>query len=877
MEAVQLLPCQTYGAFSTLMNEPPISSLQVQLSQDNYALQAQALLCIDPRKGFFHAMLSYRVSPDQDFVTKLHDKIHLLNHSKMDSFPWPAAFHQDSSAQGSNIRVFQDAFCLKDGMGWEGDGSLQSGGFVGALKLSVVFVPLFSAKVDQSGHLQPVGSIGQMADLEGNDKQDNVLLELVLARELYLQSRQSNKSILLPCSRILPLFYNKAVFDAAKKLPNRPSALTNSKALSIMKSIGFSDSHLSKELKDGTLSPADVWSFYGQFQGIMLYERGAEKYQVEAGAMAVIGVVADSASAFKLNDLDANYAQLYELFDFLSSLNMAHYTKVFATHNITSVFDLSSLNVQDDTVIKLIAEHGVKSTDSSVAAEIVKLRSTIAAAKGSRHSKLLNDRFRDFIDQDASLVTLLQSSSLVDHVLSKTLFLALVFIICLGLAIWRIVKLSSAAIDETLYFPNDLPSRFAMNALQVVFLLLSCIAVLVCRLRSPRDGRYAFVVAVGCYFCALVWMLAVSISSAIKTNCHFCANVDELVSSQKSPLLNILNQPWQCFPVAVLMWTMMFRQDLLVPLSLGATVFFHALPGFVFLIYFGSFKSISATQYIVNSLMWLLAFGVIKLLLLIGKHRASEIYAINELKANSQYEIVRSKFKDNIAFFKAGDIPATGFMTLKSLCPARPDVSEFSSLQMLSSCSIFQDTASFQDLFWHFKVVGRERVCQQHSTFESLVRDAEFINIPFQEWVSSWLTGGPSEDTIHKYLHHNDGGGIDAAFVTLSKGTVEHIQLGAAALDRVLGEDIADPCVADAPLIARAGDKVNNEMLTKLLQYGFSHVHAYSSNAIIRGMHVRGPVKHVDRAIAKVVFFNVQLIKSCVIYVSGIPLLWGQV
>jgi hypothetical protein len=821
-------------------------AMSTQTDNDSSRLLTHAIR-IDPRKGFFHAMLSYRVFPDADFVTKLHDKVHLLNHSKMDSFPWPAAFHQDSSVQGSEIRVFQDAFCLKDGMGWEGDGSLQSGGFVGALKLSVVFVPVFSAKVDQQGDLQRVGSIGQIVDLKTQDKQDNVLLELILARELYLQSRNSNQSALLPCSRILPLFYNKAVWDACKLLPTLPSAITNAKALAIMKLIGIPDSELSKEIKDGTLSPAEVWSFYSQFQGIMLYERGAEKYQVEAGAQAIISVVADSASTFKLHDLDVNYAQLYELFDFLSSLNMANYTKVLASHNITNVHDLSSLSIQDDSVIKLIAEHGVKITNSSVAAEIVKLRSAIVASKTSPFSKPLNARLLDFIDEDASLLTMLQSSSVVDHVLSKPLFLVLVFVICFSLAIWRIARLSRAADDATLYFPNNIASRVAMNAFQVVFLLFVCVAVLICRIRSPRGGRYAIVFAAGCYFCAYVWMLVVSIFSAIENNCYDCANVEELVTSQNSPTLNILNQPMLCFPVAVVTLTMAFRQDLLVPYSLGATVLSNSLPGLVFLIYFGALRSISATNYFVYAIIWILVFGVTKLLLYIGNRRASEIYAINELKIISTYQNVRHKFKSNNFFFNIDEAGPCSAITASR--DFQTPLLELPSEEPQSD-SIDLDILRFQDKFWKLITIGDEHIHQQHSTFESLIRDAEFINHPFQDWVSSWLTGGSRLDSMNTYLHR-DHGAIDVSFANLSKSAVERVEIQAA-LHCVLSEDAAHPSDPDAPLIARAGDTVNSHLLEKLSATGISYVHVVNSRTIIRGIHIRGPVKHVDRAIAKV-------------------------
>jgi hypothetical protein len=105
---------------------------------------------INLRVGFFHAFLSYRISSDADLVQKIHDKLHLLagknvSQELLDSSPYPEGFRQDESVFGSRVRVFYDAYCLKDGLGWEGDGDAKHGGFIGAFLLSPVFVPVLSA------------------------------------------------------------------------------------------------------------------------------------------------------------------------------------------------------------------------------------------------------------------------------------------------------------------------------------------------------------------------------------------------------------------------------------------------------------------------------------------------------------------------------------------------------------------------------------------------------------------------------------------------------------------------------------------------------------------------------------------------------------
>jgi hypothetical protein len=283
-------------------------------------------MAIDFRNGFFHAMLSYRVSTDQDFVSKLHDKIHLLapagetNDARMlDSSPYPSGFRRDESVMNSSIRVFQDAYCLRDGMGWEGDGGIKNGGFIGALRLSLVFVPVFSVKVDGSGQLVSPGegSIGGLIELGSQDKQDNVLLELIIARELHVLTKKSGKKALLPCSYILPLFRNKEVWDAARRLPNKPSAVTNAKALLVMQQLGVPSSAVSNELSAGTLTVRAVWDFFTQFQGNMLFDCGKEAFQIVAAAKAIVGVVRESMSDFNFHDQDMNFAQMYVISLFL--------------------------------------------------------------------------------------------------------------------------------------------------------------------------------------------------------------------------------------------------------------------------------------------------------------------------------------------------------------------------------------------------------------------------------------------------------------------------------------------------------------------------------------------------------------------------------
>jgi hypothetical protein len=856
---------------------------------------------IDPRQGFFHAMLSYRVTPDQNLVTKIHDKVHLIgpgaSSSKtgiqhvpmsLDAHPWPAAFSRHKSVLNSALRIFQDSVCLSDGMGWEGDGRPQNGGFVGALRLSVVFVPLFSASLDQNGRV--VGSLGQMIELADNDKQDNVLLELILAREFHLQSKKTTENALFPCSAIFPLLLNEDLFRYAKDLPKLPSKVTNAKALQILKSMGMPDSSISKELKDNRLTVDEVWSFYSAQQGMKMWDRGSETYQVEAAAEAIIQVINRAMSSFKLHDMSINYSQMGELFSFLSALNMANYTKILVRHKITNVFQFSSLSTEENSIVRLVAEDGFQASDSTLAAELFRLKSAIAIAKNSRFSKSLNDRFRDFIDEDASFATLTQSASVLDNCLSKPFGLAVLFLICLCITINACFELAAARdnlnADLKLYFPNNTESRVAWSAMQAIFFFLMCVAVLIAHFRSPRHGRYAIAFAVLFCSCFYFWTIAVSIRSAFENNCQDCAVVNDLVTAQNSVTLNILNQPTSGFPTAVAAITMLFRQDLFVSLSLSTTVLVNSIPGLVFLIYFGTFRDIQATRFLGNAGTWLAFYAVFKALLHIGNQRAKKIYDMNEEKTRNVYKSIRSKYLDkeefgHISFASSSSDASVGlwlrisqfFCRSKHLRMKRSTWREMNSTGGNHSGPTHVNYSLNVPAFWTQEIIGEESIQQQHSSFESLVMDAEYINAPFQEWVSSWLTGGPQIDKVKKHLYHTIGG-LDSAFVNLSKGTAGHVRVEDA-LNCVVDEDVPDVSNPDSPFIARAGNTVVDAMLVKFVKAGVKSVSVVSSNAAISGKHICGPVKHVDRAIAKVLFYT--YFQAVLIVSAGLSLLRRQI
>lgn len=738
---------------------------------------ASHLIRIDVREGFFHAMLSYRVNPDQDFVTKIHDRTHSQSAGSFGQFnaethtldycPWPRSFRRDESFRNSSLRLFQDAYCLKDGVRWEGDGGAHNGGFLGALRLSIVFAPVFSAQ-KKDGIVLPVGSVGQMIQLSEEDTLDNVLLELIVARELHLLSRHSSTKALFPCSYILPLFRSECVWEAAKLLPKTPSTQTNTKAHRVMLSMGIPDSGLSEELRKGTLTVYEVWSFFCQFQGIKLYENGSEKFQIDAAARSILRVVKDSMSEHMFRVMDTNCAQLYELFGFLSEQNIPYYTGILAAHNITSVYKLAVLSERGATKIaQLIAEKGTRQAyASSLACELVKLRSAVAVAKASPLSGSLNSRFRNFIDSDASLVTVLQSSSLFEILLSKKTALVAIFIACLVAALFTLINN-----DSTTTFAESRTMFTIFQSCSIVIYGVQMLAMVVAHVASPRQGKYVLSFAAFLWFCLNTWSYAVSVRSAVYEECKHCAKKDPVVLSQNSVVLNVMCQA--CWPpvFAALSILMLCRQNWCVPLCLTMISATILVPAFVSIYSLPTSSNVlfvlsSVSSYNVPLLtFWLLLYLLFRVFLRIGNQHALCIFARNSSIANEAY---------------------------LNMCP-----NDMERLRLLTHS---QPTASVSDKLGialdKLQKTSGAPIVQPHASFESLIKDAEFINYPFQEWLSTWLSSADAN--------------MDAASNFLCCLSDDH--------NRPHPQPPEDAQFSGA----------------------------------IHGIHVRGPVKHIDRAIAKV-------------------------
>jgi len=841
---------------------------------------------IDARDGFFHAMLSYRVNTDAELVAKIHDKLHLLapNAGKsmshvnqlLDS-PFPEGFKRDDSTLNSSLHVFLDAYCLKDGVGWEGDGSTKSGGFVGAVRLSPVFVPVFSAVevVTESTELarkgSGKGSVGQMINLAHKDMQDNVLLELIVARELHLMAKTSiktnGKNVLAPCSYIFPLFRQDVwKCGAASSLPKTASAITNAKAKHVLKQMDIPNEAISTELRDETLTVHAVFEFFTQFQGIKLYDRGEERFQVAAAANAIISVVDEVRSIVadsKFYDLNMNSSQMNELSGFMSQLNMSNYTAILAIHHVSNVFQLAELKQsRADAIVHSIAEYGVRASEKSMLPiELSKVGSAIHAAQSSPLAKPLNDRFRNFIDRDASFVTMLSSSSLFDIFLSKKLAVLFLFLFS---SIWLMILNYSETVLQIL---EVIP--------RIIIMLACCVSVF----HSPRSGRYTLACAFFVWTLIFFAQFAVSAHSAIFDNCSRCT----YPAPSNLPIVQkILIQQTNWITFSGLLFCTLFKQQhtvlvvfVLQLVQLLICIVMNAIIGWsvlypIFYIFIGP-----AT--------WLFVVVAMQILLYIGNKRAMSFYELNSADVKMAYAALHKNAKGSL-FGNLCPSPSSepqptqslsfGTFARKQQNPERAEASEIpmhpmhahlvvcvsesdqhltsnsdenqreAEAQLLAQRNSANQTKpsgkspkniSIQDMFKTERTLQGE-VLQRQRSFEILIRDAEFINDAFQYWVSSWLSGGPDLHAVEKYFY------------------------------------LAPKHAATQPNYAQQtppqtdGDVETNVQIDQCFRnLSCNPTNPASRDDLIKGIRIRGPLKHVDRAIAKVsaLFYNFNIVLQC--------------
>lgn len=388
------------------------SSSQVALNMDvpqggqHSSGNSFASLMKRPDDELFHCMVSYRVNTDAARARAIHDGLHFkaLNaKKKLDLFvmaKYPAGFNRPREAKNSWLNIFLDKSCLQDSKDWADEG------FLGAILKSLTIIPILSWETAADGGHK--GSVGGLAAHNRDSPIDNVLLELVLAKELHcvLQAfaKASNQNdAIYPCMHIFPIFVQD-LFAKLSTLSDDAPQKTLAKAADVLGSVGIqADAAFMNQ------SVKSIIQFFTKLQGVKYFEFGSNDAANEQVVSRIWGHFKKQSTEFdidrfQLNCFSENNPHGSELLQFLLASDAGYLSRFLMKHEISSVAMLADVRLRDDAVRNLALEVST-ACKRPLLAETVKLVRILNAAAESQSARPLQQRLDDFVDTDASVLT----------------------------------------------------------------------------------------------------------------------------------------------------------------------------------------------------------------------------------------------------------------------------------------------------------------------------------------------------------------------------------------------------------------------------------------------------------------------------------------
>jgi hypothetical protein len=471
---------------------------------------------LNPSEGMFHLFFSYRAAArDPIWVSKLYDTLCLEATSSqrqgkrlplIEKTRFPAKFTCDAFAQQKILNIFWDKACLSDGYPWEGDGTKKGGGFVGAIMQSILFVPVLSSYVDKTDSDKPKGSVHQL--LQANDeKQDNVLVEFIVAKFLHEYSREAGETSLLPCSVVLPLILDEKVFADLGNLQKSISMATNTKAFNVLKAAGYSppSEMIDRAYRDPDAGP-HPWSVYGvvkfflDFQGVLTWKCGENDRDVKECSQRIMAAINNKLSTCKTLtlQLESNNPLAHELRRFIESKFMGHYLCCLDSHGVKSIRALSQL---DKSCVKEISSEMALSMNSSKVEQLCKLKQLVCDAKDTKEAQPLRARLDSFFDRNASWSTALTSTCAVDLLMRRQLYLFIMIAGPILMTVIGLYLLLSPTTYTRVFSVGTEPQSYTHRSISTAVLLFTAaiglgpICMFCSYVGSPRKGRFALAYA----------------------------------------------------------------------------------------------------------------------------------------------------------------------------------------------------------------------------------------------------------------------------------------------------------------------------------------------------------------------------------------------
>jgi hypothetical protein len=376
-----------------------------------------------PDSELFRCMISYRVSSDADLARAIHDRLNFktLNAKKKVEFyaaaKYPSGFARARDAKQSWLNM--DKVCLRPGRDWA------DAGFIPALLQSVTMIPVMSWKESPSCG-PPSGSVGLLAGHNAGSPVDNVLLELVLAKELHStwqaisENASSSRCVLFPCMHIVPV-YTQDFFSKLSTLSDDAPAATDvtlQKAADVLQFVGH---HTSASFMQQSVK--SIITYFTTLQGIKHYDLGATDSANEQVAGLLWDILKMQArdfdiDRFTITAFTQNNPHGSELFEFLKASDAGYLSRLLIRHGIASVALLANLQQSESSIIGL-AQETSKVCNRPLMQETMNIKRVINLAAASPLSLSMRNCLLNFVDKDASVLTAIYSSSAFDIMLCK--------------------------------------------------------------------------------------------------------------------------------------------------------------------------------------------------------------------------------------------------------------------------------------------------------------------------------------------------------------------------------------------------------------------------------------------------------------------------
>lgn len=250
-----------------------------------------------------------------------------------------------------------------------------------------------------------------------DDRVDNVLLELLLAQELHLLGKGQSGST-VACGVILPVFIGD--FPLLDLLSTHASTATNTLASSILSACKLDVSPLCL-----SRSVRDIVSFFLDFQGIRLSDYCStypstvcSDHALNTISERIIKRVAKYMEQGSVSVFESSRPLSQETSTWLYQRGMGIYGPILAVHNVSSLRQLSAIDVFSINMSTLIADAAAVS-GRSVVEEALRLQAAVQDARNDPLSTTLSSRLFHYVDVNASFLTAISSRAALEIALSK--------------------------------------------------------------------------------------------------------------------------------------------------------------------------------------------------------------------------------------------------------------------------------------------------------------------------------------------------------------------------------------------------------------------------------------------------------------------------